>query len=119
MNNTEKGRRGESIAESYLINKGYTLIARNYRAGKSEIDLIMKDGETTVFVEVKARAGYDYGSGLEAITKRKIAMIISGAEAFCKEHSLFESSIRFDAVEVDLKEGRAINHIQSAFCAEA
>lgn len=119
MNNIQKGRRGESIAESYLVNKGYTLIERNYRASRSEIDLIMKDGETIVFVEVKARACYDYGTGLEAITKRKIAMIISGAEAFCKEHSLFESSMRFDAIEVDLNKGMVINHIQSAFYAEA
>lgn len=63
MNKSVKGIEGERAALKYLQNKGYLLLERNYRAQRCEIDLIMQDNETTVFIEVKARSGVRFGLG--------------------------------------------------------
>ena len=57
MNNIERGKRGEYAALEYLLKQGYVYRDRNFRAAKCEIDLIVMDGDTLVFVEVKARHG--------------------------------------------------------------
>lgn len=115
MNNIEKGTKGENIAEEYLHSLGFKTLCKNYRFAKSEIDLIMQDGSTIVFIEVKSRNTNRFGSGLEAITARKQAMIISGATAFCSKNALFESSIRFDAIEVDLTTCTVSRYVKAAF----
>lgn len=115
MNNIEKGRLGEHIAAEYLKSKGMVLLAQNYRSGKSEIDLIMSDGEEVVFIEVKARMTDDYGRGAVAVTDKKQRMIIQGACAYCAENGLYDERIRFDVAEVDLHTKRVVAYIENAF----
>lgn len=118
MNNVTKGVLGEQIAQKYLEDKGYSFITRNFRAGKSEIDLIMQDNETVVFTEVKARTTNRFGGGLYAVTDRKQCMIIQGAKSFCVQNNLFEKPMRFDVIEVDLTAGCVCKHVENAFLIE-
>lgn len=107
---------GERRAEHALLCKGYLLIARNYRALKCEIDLIMcdKTNNAIVFIEVKSRSTLAYGAGAEAVTIAKQRNIIKAASHYLMENNLFNENIRFDVVEVDLL-STEVNHIMNAF----
>ena len=111
----EKGAYGETLALEYLLQKGYLLLARNLRIGHDEIDLVLLDGHTTVFVEVKARSSAAYGLACEAVDKRKQSRMVRAA-LFYLQAQPEEITVRFDVVEVDLKIG-AVNHIENAFMA--
>lgn len=115
MNRSSLGKFGEEIAFKYLLNKGLTPKQRNFRAGRYEIDLIMEDScGCIVFIEVKTRRSEKYGMGREAVGWRKQANIIAAAESYIYENDLYERKVRFDVVEVDLKNNK-ITHIADAF----
>lgn len=76
------GERGETLALKYLVKKGYTILERNYQTRYGEVDLILKDGTTLVFREVKLRRGLGFGDPLEAVTSRKQGRISQTAEQF-------------------------------------
>lgn len=116
MNKQESGQFGERRAEQALLDKGYTLVARNYRAQKCEIDLIMLDtaNNTIVFIEVKSRSTSAYGRGAEAVTYKKQQNIIKAATNYLMINDLFSKNVRFDVIEVDLLSAE-INHIMNAF----
>jgi len=109
------GNAGEDAALKYLKKQGYTLLKRNYRAERCEIDLIMRDGQTVVFVEVKARTGDRYGLGREAVTSAKQGNILRAAKHYLMENRLFQCPVRFDVAEFDAATG-TIAHIPNAFC---
>ncbi len=112
MNRKDRvGKRGEDIACRYLRGKGYKIIARNWRSLFGEIDIIARDGESLVFVEVKTRTGSGFGGPAAALTPRKRRRIITSARAYL---SGVESDIvvRFDLVAV---EGDEITLYQDAF----
>ena len=71
MGKQQVGRLGEEAAVAYLRERGYRIIATNYRCPLGEIDMIAKQGETLVFVEVKSRTGKSYGLPQESITRQK------------------------------------------------
>ena len=108
------GRQGENEALKYLTNLRYKLLKRNYRAERCEIDLVMLDGETVVFIEVKARATTRYGLGREAVNKLKQQNILRAARHYLKENTLFDAPVRFDVLEVLLPSVQ-IEHIKNAF----
>ena len=114
MANVQKGRSGEMAAEMYLLNKGMQLIARNVRYPGGEIDLVMLEEDTIVFVEVKMRTGaFD---GLAAITPRKQANISKAALRYLYETDKLDAAVRFDALEVLRRENEMeFTHIQAAF----
>lgn len=115
MNRTALGKFGEEIAFKYLLKKGFVLKQRNFRAGRYEIDLVMEDlGGFIVFIEVKTRRSDKYGMGREAVDWKKQANIIAAAENYIYINGLYERKIRFDVVEVDLKNNK-ITHITDAF----
>lgn len=110
----EFGRWGEGKAESSLLKKGYEIIERNYRMGRGEIDLICRDGETIVFVEVKARGGKEFGPPEAAIDKRKRQQLIKLAKRYLAKKNLWgKVDSRFDVIAVDYERG--IVHIEDAF----
>ena len=94
------GRRGEQLAADYLVGTGMVLVERNWRCALGEIDLVMRDGGETVFVEVKTRAGLGYGHPLEAITAAKLARLRRLAAAWCAAHPGPHGLVRIDAVAV-------------------
>jgi putative endonuclease len=110
------GSRGERAAARYLRGQGLRVLARNVRAGGGELDLIARDGDTLVFVEVKTRRG---GDPAEAVTPAKQATLTRAALAFLKRHRLLEQRCRFDVVAIvwdDARPGRPrIQHLRDAF----
>lgn len=97
----ELGRRGEDLAADYLSGAGLDILERNWRStGVGEIDIVARDGDTLVFVEVKTRAGIAFGHPLEAITARKLARLRRLAGAWCAAHPDQRGGLRIDAVAV-------------------
>ena len=114
MSNRKRGAKGEAVAAAYMQKLGYTVLSRNYRAGRCEIDLILKRDETIVFAEVKARTTAAYGLGREAVTPAKQHNIIKAAQVYLAANGLYEAPVRFDVLEVDLFTA-AVTHIPAAF----
>ena len=108
----ELGGRGERIAETYLVEKGFELVERSYRCRLGQIDLVMRDGATLVFVEVKNRSSSLFGSPEEAVDGRKQRKLARLAEAFLQHRRLRDVPLRFDVVAIL---GDEIRHIPDAF----
>ena len=106
------GLAGESEAERYLASLGYTPITRRYRGGDGEIDLILRDGDTLVFVEVKARPRGAAGQGLLAVTPAKQRRMTHAARRFLLERDALDSPVRFDVVEITAS---GLLHVKDAF----
>jgi putative endonuclease len=113
----ELGVLGERLAARHLQRLGYTILEQNYRFGHREVDLIVRHGDTVAFVEVKARAGSDYGHPLEAITALKRREVERVARSWQRRHGRPGLYYRFDAVGVMLRPGAdpAIEHIPDAW----
>jgi len=110
------GQTGQEAAEKYLQNKGYKILARNYRLRTGEIDLILKHGTYIVFVEVKFRKNMAYGLPREAVGHTKQKRIINTALHYLTHNRLTENDIRFDVVEVLEQHGKLYaSHIENAF----
>lgn len=112
--NRDKGESGERIAEKYLKDHGYRLIARNFKTDTGEIDLVVTDDEALVFVEVKARRSDEFGLPCEAVDLHKQRKINMVAGQFIKRNMFFGAPVRFDVIEVYLDDAR-VNHIENAF----
>lgn len=110
------GDRGEEIALRHLLAEGYELVERNYRTRYGEIDLILADGETLVFVEVKLRRSAAFGDPAEAVTPRKQQTIRAIAEQYIAEREPGFEEARFDVVGI-LGYGpeAGLRHIPGAF----
>jgi putative endonuclease len=101
MERQELGKSGEDLAARELERLGYAILARRYRTKHGEIDIVARDGDTIVFVEVKARASDDYGSGAEALTWPKQRRLTSMATDYLARHRLLDRPCRFDVVTVE------------------
>ena len=112
--NQIKGNSGEKTAEKFLKKKGYEILERNYKTLLGEIDLIVVDKDTLVFVEVKSRTGTAYGQPCEAVTYFKRGNINRVAAQYLARHNYRDVPCRFDVIEVYLTEGR-VEHIENAF----
>jgi len=116
MNSHELGKVGQKAAETFLISKGCNIIDRNFHTRSGELDLVMRDGDYIVFVEVKARKGLEYGYPREAVTRTKQKRIVRTALAYLTRHHLTNSNIRFDVVEIIFQQDQAFaSHIENAF----
>ena len=107
MNRAERGRAGEDAAAALLESHGYRIVGRNVRLPGGEIDIIARDGDTVVFVEVKARASTAYGSAVGAVDARKRATLRSVASDWLQVAAP-RARARFDIVTFD--RGRATLH---------
>lgn len=122
MTNREIGRLCENEAENYVKNCGMEIIDRNYRCREGEIDIIAKENEYTVFVEVKARKSNIFGEPCEAVNITKRRRLTFAAQMYMAQYG--ECAARFDIAEVFYaidKENvtvRTINYIRNAFEAE-
>ena len=107
----QKGLAGEQRATEYLQSRGMVLLEQRYRSPFGEIDLVMRDGDTLVFVEVKARANADAGMGLAAVGQRKQAKLVKTARQYLSQYAC-DCTARFDVIELT-KDG--VQHIINAF----
>ncbi len=101
--NQSVGKLGEDLAATYLSRKGFRIIGRNFKARYGELDIIARDGETLVFVEVKTRIGAEFGTPEEAVTPKKLRDIIRAAEYYVATHPLVPRSLRIDVVGIVLE----------------
>lgn len=110
------GDRGELLAERFLQARGYAVLARKYRCPHGEIDLVCRDGESVVFVEVKTRRGTAFGAPEDAVTAAKLAHIAAAGQQYLAEQRWDEQPWRIDVVAIDLdgagrlREIRLIDH---------
>ena len=109
------GDEAERIAAGYLQRKGLALIETNYRCRWGEIDLVLRDRDTTVFIEVKLRRSRSFGGAAYSVTPRKQARIIAAARHYLAGKK--EMPCRFDVVLLDRLKPPRIEWIRDAFSA--
>jgi putative endonuclease len=110
-----QGAQAEALAASFLQARGLKLITRNYRCRAGEVDLIMQDGQVTVFVEVRLRSNRAWVSAAESIDARKQRRIIIAARHYLARHG--ESQCRFDCVLLAALDAQQIEWLRDAFSA--
>lgn len=115
--NAELGAKGEEAAARLLVRQGYDIVARNWSGVSGEADIVARDGEILVFVEVKTRSGMTRGMPSEAVNKEKRRRYERIAKEFCAIHDAHDATVRFDVVSIVTQQpGRAIlRHYINAF----
>ena len=107
------GNSGEDIAVQYLEKQGHLILERNFYCKQGEIDIITKDKNEIVFIEVKSRSSTEYGLPSESVTKQKIQHLYKTARYFLYKNKMLNEFVRFDVVEILIKSGKFnINHIK-------
>jgi len=117
---TTIGRKGEDIAASWLSEHGYAIITRNYRRRFGEVDIIARQGEYLVFIEVKTRSSRQFGTPLDALTVKKQQQLTLIARDYLVRHKIADTLCRFDVLAVTLSPGRPprVDVIVNAFEAQ-
>ena len=109
------GKEGEKLATQHLIAKGYSILAKNYRHGYAEIDIVAQIDKTVVFVEVKTRETDKYGQPEDFVSHSKIKKLAEGAEGYIEEYDI-NLDARYDIISIILnKHQTEINHFEDAF----
>lgn len=111
MNSYESGLLGELRAAAYLKRGGMRLLARRYRAGHGEVDLIARDGDTLAFIEVKNRPRGRLDEGLAAVDREKRRRVRSAAQAYLQSNP-WRGQVRFDIIEIS---AAGLRHVKNAF----
>jgi len=120
MNRTQIGNRAEALACNFLQQHGLTLLGRNFRCRRGEIDLVMRDRDTLVFVEVRYRRQTRYGTAAETVAKSKQVRIIRCAQYYMHCHHAWNDAARFDVVSLEGKpDNPAIDWLKDAFRPDA
>lgn len=112
MQNKTKGKLGEDLALQFVEKLGYEVLERNFRFGRSEIDLIALDQDVLVFIEVKMRSGTAFGEAETFVTDRQIEKIQEAAEEY--QYAIdWKKNIRFDIITID--SNNQVEHFEDAF----
>lgn len=106
MSTQQTGNYGEDLACEYLKKQGYKILERNYRIRGGEIDIVAMDGNTLVFVEVKARWSHEYGPPSESMTPWKIKYLVKTAQFYVLKIGWGDKEYRLDFVSIDFVENR-------------
>jgi putative endonuclease len=116
QHNQQLGALGERIAERWLVKHGYRILARRFRNGHRDIDLIAERNSTIAFVEVKARSGNEFGDPVEAVHFQKQRELTRSAHVWIDRHGRAGESYQFDVVGILVTEERVkVKHIPNAF----
>ena len=112
----ELGKKGEEIARKYLIDNGYRILAKNWFYDHREIDIISRQADEIVVVEVKTREGDYFEEPWEAVSTKKIRNIVEAADAWLKQEQI-DLETRFDVISIIFsKDGSyELTHFQDAF----
>lgn len=117
LSKTSIGSKGEDLACTYLIEKDYKILERNWRFKKAEIDIIAKHNNCLIFIEVKARSYTAFGQPEESIDAKKEAMLIDAAQRYMESID-YNWEIRFDIISIILTKSleiEKIDHFKDAF----
>ena len=112
------GDKGEKLAEDFLKRKEYEIIQRNYRCRMGEIDIIAKQDDVIVFVEVRTKQTESFGPPEQSVTSGKINRITKAALSYLQEKELAGRTCRFDVIAIMFPKGSReprIDHIENAF----
>lgn len=109
----EKGRRGERIAARLLLQRGYRILARNFRARLGEIDLVAEEKDEIVFVEVRSRPRESARAALESVGERKRRRLVAVAQTYLAAHGLTDRHVRFDVVAIGRNGAEVIHEIDA------
>ncbi|MDX1272180.1 YraN family protein [Bizionia paragorgiae] len=111
----ELGRIGEDMAVDYLQNKGYTILERNYRFQKAEVDIIAQIEDTLAIVEVKTRSTADFGNPQDFVKPKQIQRLVTAVHEYVTSNNL-DVEVRFDIVAI-IKENKTVTleHLENAF----
>ena len=113
------GELGERIAARWLERSGYKILARRFRAGRRDIDLVAERDGLVCFIEVKARTGEAFGDPVEAVHRRKQHSLTRSAQVWIGRHGRDGEQYRFDVIGVLVHERRVfVRHVRSAFDAQ-
>ncbi len=112
-----RGNEAEDLACTYLEQKGWEILQRNYYAGKAEVDIIGRDGEVIVFVEVKMRSSTQFGSPVEFVKEDKVMRIYSAAQQWVIENDMMNAPLRFDVIGIKQLKNKEpeIDHLIDAY----
>ena len=109
------GKEGEDIAAAHLAKKGYKILARNYRSGRTEIDIIATKDDLLIVVEVKTRETDQYGDPEESVGTSKINMLAQGIEDYMLDKHL-HNNVRYDIISIIKNQYKTdIHHMVDAF----
>lgn len=112
MNNREFGNKGEDLACEYLLKNGYEIVARNVHFSKlCEIDIITKQKDKYIFIEVKTRKTNAFGTPMEAITAKKYQNIKTGVLSYVTEHKI--KNFQIDAIGITIQPKLTIEHLRN------
>jgi putative endonuclease len=117
LNKNNAGLEAEKLAATFLANHGLKLVTQNYHCRFGEIDLIMTDAKTLVFVEVKLRSNNQFGGAAASITPQKQQKMILTAQHYLQQHvkNQHQTACRFDAILMDKANINSIEWIRNAF----
>ncbi|MFF4190617.1 YraN family protein [Nonomuraea sp. NPDC001831] len=111
----ELGKEGEHLAAIYLEAKGMTILERNWRCRRGEIDIIAVDGQVLVVVEVKTRSSRSHGTALESVNHTKLARLRMLATKWLSAQSRSFEAVRIDVIALERFAGNfALRHIRGA-----
>ena len=117
MNRKAMGDHAEQLACAFLQQQGLQLLIRNYRCRRGEIDLIMRDGDSLVFVEVRYRHRTAFGTAAETVSTSKQARIIHCAKCYLTQQRAWNEPARFDVVCIEgSAQRRRTEWLPNAFC---
>ena len=102
--NQQKGQKGEALAAEWLIGRGYTLLHRNWRFARYEIDIIATRDETLHFIEVKSRTSLKFGNPEDQVDKKKLRKMIDAGEEFMYQNPGWKK-VRFDILAIKMFTG--------------
>ncbi len=108
------GQLGEEWAKNYLLEQGYTLLEQNWRWGKGEIDLIVRQEDCIIFVEVKTRTTARFGQPEEAVSVKKQNLMYELAVEYLHQ-IVHEQEFRFDIIAITMQPQKELRHFQDAF----
>ena len=111
----ELGKKGEQLAVDYLIKKGYTIVQRNYRFQKTEVDIIAQLKDTLAIVEVKTRSSVDFGNPQDFVKPKQIQRLVKAVDEYVIVNKL-DLEVRFDIIAI-VRQGKGYNieHLENAF----
>ena len=109
------GEKGEELAVNYLVEKGYVIIATNWRMHKYELDIVAQQNNELVIVEVKTRSTIDFGNPQDFVKPKQIQRLVKAVDEYVNANRL-DVEVRFDIVAI-VKQGKSFNieHLENAF----
>lgn len=112
MDNKAFGKIGEDMAEKFLRRQGYRILSRNWRCALGEIDIVAREKEFTVFVEIKARRSDNFGPGYASVNSAKQVKLIKLAHVYLKRYGLTDKPCRIDIISIDMAQDDSVLNIE-------